>query len=426
MDDGASIVMIVFGTPVAIVGVVSYFRYKTRQLLQGAPKDKHELEEREREKKQLEARVQNLESIVCSVDFELNQRLNRLAAQQSAMGLLPPAAAQQKDGHLAGVAPTVASPLHPVSPLAPFATGRRIANRYTIDHELGHGGMGAVYLARDEQLGERVALKVVTANMANDPAAAAERFRREVATARKITHANVIRIHDLIEDNGLLLLSMEYVEGMTLATYLQRVSQVRFDEARLILGQICDGLAAAHSAGVIHRDLKPGNVLLDGEKRVKLIDFGLAKASFLAGMTATGLILGTPEYMAPEQVRGLQCDARTDLYSLGALAYHLFTSRPPFTGETPIAIGFAHVTDPPIPPKKLRPELPDSRSSARCSRRWKKIRRSASSTSPSSSARSTVEVYCRPDCSAPKASPSASCSSSTLCGDSLPPPASRT
>jgi hypothetical protein len=371
MGDEAGVVMIVFGMPVAIVGIVSYFRYKTRQLMAStSPQSKKELEDLHKEKKLLEARVQNLESIVCSVDFELNQRLNRLAAQQSAIGLLPPHPSTAKqpaggasDGKQDAHAATIASPLHAgpllTSPLG-IASGRKIGNRYTIDRELGHGGMGAVYLARDEQLGERVALKVVTASMANDPAAAAERFRREVATARKVTHPNVIRIHDLLEDNGVLLLSMEYVEGMTLATYLSRVSQIRVDEARLILMQICDGLSAAHAAGVIHRDLKPGNVLLDGEKRVKVIDFGLAKSSFFAGMTATGLILGTPEYMAPEQVRGLPCDARTDIYSLGALAYHLFTGRPPFSGETPIAVGFAHVTDTAIPAKKLRPELPDS------------------------------------------------------------------
>jgi serine/threonine-protein kinase len=342
------IIFTVFGTPVAIVGIVSYFRYKTRQLMQGTPQKQNELQDLQKEKKLLEARVQNLESIVCSVDFELNQRLNRLAAQQSALGLLPPArSAAGGDANATTVA-------------APIATGRKIANRFLVERELGHGGMGAVYLARDEQLGERVALKVVSATLANDPAAAAERFRREVATARKVTHPNVIRIHDLLEDGGTLLLSMEYVEGMTLATYLSRVSQVRVDEARMILGQICDGLGAAHTAGVIHRDLKPGNVLLDGEKRVKVIDFGLAKASFFAGMTATGLILGTPEYMAPEQVRGMPCDARTDIYALGALAYHLFTGRPPFSGETPIAVGFAHVSDTPIPPKKLRPELSDS------------------------------------------------------------------
>jgi serine/threonine-protein kinase len=109
---------------------------------------------------------------------------------------------------------------------------------------------------------------------------------------------------------------------------------------------------------VFHRDLKPGNILLDTHKRVKLIDFGLAKSSFMAGMTATGLIIGTPEYMAPEQVKGLPCDTRTDLYAVGALAYHLLTGRPPFTGESPIAIGFAHVTDPPRPPKYYRDDLP--------------------------------------------------------------------
>ena len=348
MDDGSMVVFIVFGMPVAIVGIVSYFRYKTRQLMQGTPQEKKELQDLQKEKKLLEARVQNLESIVCSVDFELNQRLNRLAAQQSAIGLLP---AHKSSAGGESVAATMP---------APMAAGKKIANRFLVERELGHGGMGAVYLARDEQLGERVALKVVTATMANDPAAAAERFRREVATARKVTHPNVIRIHDLLEDNGTLLLSMEYVEGMTLAAYLSRVSQVRVDEARMILSQICDGLGAAHAAGVIHRDLKPGNVLLDGEKRVKVIDFGLAKASFFAGMTATGLILGTPEYMAPEQVRGLPCDARTDIYSLGALAYHLFVGRPPFTGETPIAIGFAHVSETVIPPRKLRPDLPES------------------------------------------------------------------
>src|SRR5207248_6193457 len=136
---------------------------------------------------------------------------------------------------------------------------------------------------------ERVALKVIAAQLsASDPAASAERFRREVSAARKITHPNVIRIHDLVEDGAHLLLSMEYVDGMTLQAYFGRVGALRLDEARHLFGQICEGLNAAHLAGVVHRDLKPGNVLLDAEKRVKVIDFGLAKASFLAGMTATG------------------------------------------------------------------------------------------------------------------------------------------
>ncbi len=350
---------VAFMMPVMIVGMSLYYSYKRKELGKGDKTDQKELEALKAERKQLEARVQNLETIVCSVDLELNARLNRLAAQQSAIGLLPPALPAGGKSEPA-LSPTVASPANAPRPTPPLGPGQRIAGRYTLERELGHGGMGFVFLARDEQLGEKVALKVISNAMAGDPAEAAERFRREVAAARKITHPNVIRIHDLIEDGAQVLLSMEYVDGMTLAAYLGRVGALRLDEARHLIGQICDGLGAAHAAGVIHRDLKPGNVLVDHEKRVKVIDFGLAKASFMAGMTATGLILGTPEYMAPEQVRGLPCDTRTDLYSLGALAYHLFVGRPPFAGETPIAIGFAHVTETPRPPRQLRPELPES------------------------------------------------------------------
>jgi len=350
--------------PMTIVGMVTYFRYKTKQLTAGKGVAQKELDDLRAERRQLEARVQNLESIVCSVDLELNARLNRLAANASAVGLLPPAPASAKAalGGEVGSAPTVASPMRPPMGTSPGTTprgpGQRIGNRYVLERELGHGGMGFVFLALDEKLGERVALKVISSTMAQDPAAAAERFRREVAAARKVTHPNVIRIHDLVEAGDQLLLSMEYVEGMTLATYLGRVGALRLDEARLLLGQICDGLGAAHAAGVVHRDLKPGNVLIDAQKQVKVIDFGLAKATFMAGMTATGLILGTPEYMSPEQVRGLNCDARSDLYSLGALAYHMLVGRPPFAGETPIAIGFAHVTEAPRPPRQLRADLP--------------------------------------------------------------------
>jgi serine/threonine-protein kinase len=355
MSEDIAVPMIVFGMPVAIVGIVSYFRFKTRQLTSGKGVANKELETLRAERKQLEARVQNLESIVCSVDLELNARLNRLAANASAVGLLPPK--QAAGGELAA-APTVASPLRPTGGSTPLGPGEKIGNRYVLERELGHGGMGFVFLALDEKLGERVALKVISSSMAQDPAAAAERFRREVAAARKVTHPNVIRIHDLVEAGDQLLLSMEYVEGMTLAAYLGRVGALRIDEARLLIGQICDGLGAAHAAGVVHRDLKPGNVLIDAQKQVKVIDFGLAKATFMAGMTATGLILGTPEYMSPEQVRGMNCDARSDLYSLGALAYHMIVGRPPFAGETPIAIGFAHVTEQPRPPRELRPDLP--------------------------------------------------------------------
>jgi serine/threonine-protein kinase len=362
-------VAIIFGTPVAIVGIVSYFRYKTKALAAGLRGDQKMLEKLREERKLLEARVQNLESIVCSVDLELNQRLNRVLAERSRELKLPPvggAAGAPATDPATGApstlatAATVASPLGPGALAMPFKPGDRVAGRYTIERPLGHGGMGAVFLARDEQLGERVALKVVSSLFATDPEAAAERFRREVAAARKVTHPNVIRIHDLVEDGAQLLLSMEFIDGQTLAALLGKSGALKLDEGRAILGQVADGLAAAHAAGVVHRDLKPGNVLVDGQKRVKVIDFGLARASFLAGMTATGLIVGTPEYMSPEQVKGLPCDERSDLYSLGAMAYHVFCGRPPFSGETPIAIGFAHVTEPPRPPRELRPELPEA------------------------------------------------------------------
>ncbi|MGZ3442855.1 MAG: serine/threonine-protein kinase [Polyangia bacterium] len=349
MDPAVPIVLIIFGMPVAIVA--QYYKFKMAQLRARQDQDPKQLEKDKEERKQLEARVQNLESIVCSVDLELNARMNRMLAAQSAIGALPPHRPDDK------AAPAATRPQGSVLAMA-LTPGQKIADRYTIERELGRGGMGAVFLATDGKLSERVALKIINAGY-GDPSAI-DRFRREVAAARKVTHPNVIRIHDLVEDGGMVLLSMEYVDGMTLAQYLGRVGALRVDEARFVVGQVCDGVAAAHSAGVVHRDLKPGNVLLDHEKRVKVIDFGLAKATFMHGMTATGLIIGTPEYMAPEQVKGLPQDARTDVYAIGALAYHVFVGRPPFAGETPIAIGFAHVSEAPRPPRELRPDLPES------------------------------------------------------------------
>lgn len=326
------------------------------------------LEKVTEEKRLLEARVQNLETIVCSVDFELNQRLNRLAMEASRAGLLqaPVARAAALGGHDAGTAATVALAPETRGGMGPFAgsleRGQTLVGRYTIERELGRGGMGAVYLAHDAQLAERVALKVIASTLASDPVGAAERFRREVAAARKITHPNVIRIHDLGQDGSLLFLSMEFVEGQTLAAHLAKSGLLPVGAGLDLWRQLCDGVAAAHAAGVIHRDLKPQNVLLTPERRAKIIDFGLANATSFAGngMTATGMILGTPEYMAPEQVRGRPCDARTDVYALGGLGYQLFTGRPPFSGDTPIAVGFAQVMTPARPIAELRPELPPS------------------------------------------------------------------
>jgi serine/threonine-protein kinase len=364
--------------PVLIVFTVTYFRFRTRQLEAGNRVDPKKLEAAEKEKKQLEARIQNLESIVCSVDFELNQRLNRLAAEHStAMRALPPgpapataaaggASAAVNVTPLAAGATLAAQPVEPAYRLGQLAIGQVVLGRYTIERELGRGGMGAVYLARDAKLNERVALKTISSLMSGEPGELIERFRLEVQAARKVTHPNVIRIHDLGEDGELLFLSMEFVEGETLWRRVKRLGPLPIPEARAILGDVAAGVAAAHAAGIVHRDLKPQNVLLGGAsvtaggRVVKVIDFGLAKASFSTGMTATGLILGTPEYMAPEQIRGQRSDARTDVYALGALAYYVLCGRSPFVADTPIAMGFAQVHEQPEPPRSHRPEIPQS------------------------------------------------------------------
>jgi serine/threonine-protein kinase len=185
------------------------------------------------------------------------------------------------------------------------------------------------------------------------------RFRREAAAARKVSSPSVIRIHDLGEARpGLLYLSMEYFAGRTLAELIAQRGLVPMKDIEDILQQIGTGLEAAHQAGVIHRDLKPSNVLVGERGAVKIIDFGLATTAMGEGLTATGAILGTPHYMAPEQVRGKNVDARTDVYALGALSYHLVTGRPPFSGDNAIAIGFAHLSETPPPPCSLRKDCP--------------------------------------------------------------------
>jgi eukaryotic-like serine/threonine-protein kinase len=356
--------------PVMIVFIVAYYRFRTRQLALEEKKgaDPKLLKEADTEKKALEARIQNLESIVCSVDFELNERLNRVLAEQSVIQRAPLLAPPPGGTVAAGNGPALA--VAPISGTAEtgqayafgqLARGQVVLGRYTIERELGRGGMGAVYLARDAKLSERVALKTISSVLATHPGDLVERLRMEVQASRKVTHPNVIRIHDLGEDGPLLFISMEYIEGETLHARVKRTGHLGIADARALLVDVGSGVAAAHAAGIIHRDLKPQNVLVAGSGRgrtVKVIDFGLATSSFAAGMTATGLIMGTPEYMAPEQVRGRRTDARTDVYGLGATAYYVLAGRPPFVADTPIAVGFAQVNDAPTPLRQLRPEVP--------------------------------------------------------------------
>ncbi len=359
------VVGIVFFTTVGRVIVKAMDRKPSRDP-EAAQRTVKELEGLRGERKLLIERIENLETIVCGVDLELNQKLNKLIDEQrlvtSGAPASPPVAQPAPASVPVATDRTMTAP--PSPPPRPMSAGALLpgdvlANRYRIQRLLGKGGMGAVYLAHDEVLGDVVALKVISSAWAADESAMVERFKREAAAARKVSSPNVIRIHDLGEARpGLLYLSMEYVQGRTLADVIGARGLVPVADCVDILGQICTGLAAAHDAGVIHRDLKPGNVLVGERNAVKIIDFGLAKATAAEGMTATGMLMGTPYYMSPEQVRGRRVDAASDIYSLGALAYHLVTGRPPFSGENAIAVGFAHLSEMPPPARQIRPEIP--------------------------------------------------------------------
>jgi serine/threonine-protein kinase len=372
---GLVAIVMTLGMAPAIIYIRGQYKLKEKQLQLEAGNAKPEETKRlTEENKLLRERVENLESIVCSVDFELNQKVAKLIDdQRSVIQPVSPAPASAASAGVPGGAPTAdAAPTppeldrtataHNPDKATPLTTtlepGQILAKRYRIQRLLGKGGMGAVYLADDEVLGELVALKVISSAWASDEQAMIARFRREAAAARKVSSPAVIRIHDLGEARpGLLYLSMEYFAGRTLTELITQRGVIPLDDARDILQQVGTGLEAAHQAGVIHRDLKPSNVLIGERGAVKLIDFGLATTAVGDGLTATGAILGTPHYMAPEQVRGKQVDIRTDVYAFGALAYHLVCGRPPFSGDNAIAIGFAHLSEPPPPPRQLRKDI---------------------------------------------------------------------
>ncbi len=351
---GLAAIIMSLGMAPAIIKIRSDAKYKARKLeLEAGGTPQKQLVE---ENKLLRERVENLESIVCSVDFELNQKVARLIDERRSVIITPPPKPVEPAlDHTATQPPSV--------PSAPISTtiepGQVLAQRYRIQRLLGRGGMGAVYLADDEVLKELVALKVISSAFASDEVAMVARFRREAGLARKVSHPAVIRIHDLGEARpGLLYLSMEYFAGRTLAEVIAQRGVVPLKDCQDFLAQIVAGLDAAHAVGVIHRDLKPSNVLVGERGAIKLIDFGLA-TSGADGLTATGAIMGTPHYMAPEQVRGKPVDARTDIYALGALAYHLVCGRPPFAGDNAIAIGFAHLSETPVAPRTLRKDCPE-------------------------------------------------------------------
>ena len=230
--------------------------------------------------------------------------------------------------------------------LTAVTRGTLIASRYRILAPLGRGGMGAVYRAHDEVLDEEVALKILRPEVAGTPEMAA-RFRSEIKLARKVSHWNVCRIHEYGEEGGLQYISMELIAGATLKDRL-RSGPLPSDQAFDVAIQIGEGLAAIHKVGIIHRDLKSPNVMIDGEGTAKVMDFGIAKpASAGTDGASTGYVLGSPEYMSPEQARGRRADFRSDLYSLGIVVFEAFAGRVPFRGATPVETLMMHVEAPP-------------------------------------------------------------------------------
>ncbi len=223
------------------------------------------------------------------------------------------------------IAPTVTS----VDVTRRFAPGTLVAGRYHVLGIAGVGGMGVVYRARDEELGVDTALKVLRPDLGSDPGIV-ERFRSELLLAREVSHKNVVRIHDIGEHEGLRFLTMRYVEGRSLREVLEREGPMPPERTVAIARQVASALEEAHRAGVIHRDLKPGNILLDAEATAYITDFGVARSLLRDGLTRAGAVLGTPDYLSPEQIAGDAVDARTDLYALGIVLYEMLTGELPF------------------------------------------------------------------------------------------------
>lgn len=242
-------------------------------------------------------------------------------------------------------------------PMQELTPGSTFAGRYQIIEELGRGGMGRVYKVFDKDIEEKVALKLLNPDIASDEKTI-KRFRNELKFARKITHVNVCRMYDLNEEKGVPFITMEYVPGEDLKTTIRRMEQLTVGKAISIAKQVCEGLAEAHRLGVVHRDLKPQNIMIDSQGNAHIMDFGIARQAEARGMTVEGMIIGTPEYMSPEQVEGKEADQRSDIYSLGMIIYEMLTGRVPFEGDTALSIALKHKTEIPREPREFNTQIP--------------------------------------------------------------------
>ncbi len=231
-----------------------------------------------------------------------------------------------------------------------------LAGRYQLRRLIGQGGMADVELALDTQLDREVAVKILHGRYADDPSFIA-RFRREAQAAANLNHPNIVAVYDAGEDDDRPFIVMEYVEGRSLRDVLRRES-ITPNRAIEVVGDAALALDYAHERGLVHRDVKPGNILIAQDGRVKVADFGIARAVSAETVTQTAAVFGTAAYIAPEQAQGERVDRRTDVYALGCVLYELLTGRQPFTGESAVTLAFKHVSEPPVPPSRIEPGLP--------------------------------------------------------------------
>src|SRR4051812_34352201 len=231
-----------------------------------------------------------------------------------------------------------------------------IDGRYRVIKRLGSGGMADVYRAEDEQLGRQVALKLLYRHLAED-VSFVERFRREASSAAGLQHPSIVSIFDRGEWDGTYYIAMELIRGRTLKDVIRERGPAPADAAVDIVLQILRAARFAHQRGVVHRDIKPHNVLIDEEGRVKVADFGIARAG-ASDMTETGSVMGTAQYLSPEQAQGKPVDARSDLYSIGIVLYEMLTGTVPFDGESPVTVALKQVSEAPVPPRVRNPEVP--------------------------------------------------------------------